>query len=146
MASGRWHKAGNLVGITWGSGEMVVIDRATGAGSLIATTNSQFQDVGIDERTGDVYAVRHIDDGLYSIDPATGVSTIVGTFGPSFPVVRGFDLTDGYGTSLARTLLLGTSCGGMSANSQTPPRFSSDWELYLTAPQGTQFGGVAIGL
>ena len=137
---------GNLYGITWGSGKIVVIDRVTGAGTLTATTTSQFQDVGIDHLTGDMFAVRHANDSLYSIDPTTGASTIVGTFGPSFPVVRGFDLIEGYGTTVARAKLFGIACGGVSATTQTEPRLGSTWEVGITAPASAQLGVMSLGL
>lgn len=139
--------AGNLIGLGFVPGEIFVIDRATGAATVTATTTTErFQDVGIDQLTGDMYAVRLVDDALYSIDPTTGASTVVGTFGPSFPAVRGLELIEGYGTTVARTKLFGISCGGVSATTQSEPRLGSIWEVGITAPATAQLGVMSIGL
>ncbi|MCR9243553.1 MAG: hypothetical protein NXI31_00870 [bacterium] len=146
MAALDTDASGNLIGLTHVPGEIVVIDRVTGAATVTATTTvDRFMDLGIDQLTGDIYAVRHTNDGLYSIDPVTGVCTLVGTFGSGFPVVRGFELIESYGSTIARTMSFGTSCGGVFATTQSEPQLLSAWNVDIVAPQTAQLGVLALG-
>jgi hypothetical protein len=81
-------------GALWGldfSGAIVAIDPVTGAGTQTGTTTqTQFQGFAIDD-AGTWYGVATNDDSLYTIDPATGVATLVGTPG-TLDFAKGFEI------------------------------------------------------
>lgn len=75
--------------------------------------------------TGDYYAVRLVNDALYILDPVTGIDIPIGTFGPLLTGVRGAELIEGYGPTIARTMSFGVGCGSVFAATQSKPRLLS---------------------
>lgn len=81
--------AGGLWGIDF-NGAIVDIDPLTGVGTQTATTTGAFQGLAIDA-AGVWYGVNSNSDSLFTIDPASGATTLIGAMiGTDF--VKGFEI------------------------------------------------------
>jgi len=81
------------VGVLWGidfSGAIVQLDPISGVGTNAGTTIPAIQGLAIDN-AGTWYAMSTNTDSLYTIDPTTGVETLIGMT-PGLQFVKGFEI------------------------------------------------------
>jgi len=106
---------GTLYGIDFSTGRVVSIDKVTGVATGISTTLTNIQGFGIDQVTGVWYAESTTTQNVYTIDPQTGASTLVGPLGAGINFAKGFDLVDGAGGNFATKVNFGQGCNPPTA-------------------------------
>lgn len=139
--------AGNLYGIDFSSGDVMLIDKVTGVGTLQSTTTNGMQGLGIDPVTGIWFGSSSNTDSLYTIDPITGVSVLIGAHGAGVTFMKGFDLIDfGFGTFATNTTF-GTACSTLRISGDTRPVIGSSWDLIIgSVPANAVLGLLLLDL
>lgn len=137
---------GDLYMTDFATGDLTKIDRLTGAASLLHASLGSVQGCGFEPGTGELFAVRSADDRLYRIDPDTGGPEPVGPLGSGWTEARGLEVIDGAGATVARTLIVGQSCGPIVLYSQEVPQLYAEWTVNLQLFQSTVGGVLLLGL
>ncbi|HEY3484245.1 MAG TPA: hypothetical protein VGK49_02620, partial [Ilumatobacteraceae bacterium] len=93
------------------SGSLVELDKNTGQalGATIPTSVINFQGMAIHPSSGVWYAISTLTDSLYTIDPSTGISTLIGpNSGTQF--VKGMTIEGSVPPGFATNTTLGAGC------------------------------------
>ncbi|MCA8977123.1 MAG: hypothetical protein KDC98_20540 [Planctomycetes bacterium] len=137
--------SGNLFGIEFSTGNLVSVDKTTGAATVLATSIGGFQGLGIDASTGTWYGSNTNDDSLHTIDTTTGANTLVGAHGAGVQFGKGFDLIE-LGANFATKVPFGDGCYNNFASfyesgpfdlSNTSLTFTNAGTYYVVLPVGS---------
>jgi hypothetical protein len=104
---------GTLFGTDASGGNLITIDPATGAGTLVGNTGAGVVPaLAVDPITGTMYAATGAGfPALFTVDPATGVATLVGDTGLGFAGVGALDFSSD-GTLFAAVNIAGNGGTG----------------------------------
>ena len=101
-------------------GNLYTVDKTTGAfTAVIGTAPASFQGLSFSP-TGVLYGSNTTTDSLYTIDPVTGATALVGPHGAGIQFGKGFEVTTLPAGVVAQVLRSGTGCGGLTQTSQRP--------------------------
>ncbi|MFK7743357.1 MAG: hypothetical protein AB8H80_23780 [Planctomycetota bacterium] len=126
---------GELFTVDYGSGTLVKVDLLTGFGSPVILTVPQALGLGFEPETGGIFTVRDVAHTLYRSDIDEPLALPVGALGADWTGVRGLQVIESANATVARTAILGQSCGGLSLTTQELPRLSSVWRMNASLPQ-----------